>query len=377
MGAMVLTSCESDRDDNPILNVPAAFTQLTPAIGDRVINLENSESVEFKAEAAPNYGFPTETSYWIEFTEAADFSDMSKVVATDTKAKSINYDAPANEIDLGIMKLRGYEKPEQVDKSEVISLNVRMVACLANSTDSSTYVYSNPQTIKVTSYFLQESLPQFWYMTGENIADGSWANDPEKIGTGMLPMYVKAGEKYNRFTGDGNIEYVGYFTEASNGFKVIAPKGLSNWNYGMCGDGHSLDDGEGFTYRNNDNDKGNITVKKAGYYRLTISTTDHTMKSEPYVPETPVKVYKSMKIGENDMAPVTTIAGGINHDWFATVTLQNGNLKFTAGDGTAWGADVFPCGIATNDGGAIPAQEGTYKIYFNDITGAYMFIKQK
>src|SRR3712207_9575838 len=65
---------------------------------------------------------------------------------------------------------------------------------------------------------------------------------------------------------------------ASNGFKVIAPKGLSNWNYGMCGDGHSLDDGEGFTYRNNDNDKGNITVKKAGYYRLTISTTDHTMK---------------------------------------------------------------------------------------------------
>ena len=62
MGLFLFSSCESDRDDNPTLSVPQAINLLTPEIGDNVINLKNSESVQFKAEAAPNYSFPTETS---------------------------------------------------------------------------------------------------------------------------------------------------------------------------------------------------------------------------------------------------------------------------------------------------------------------------
>src|SRR5574344_526923 len=371
MGLLLFTSCESDRDDNPILSVPQTFNFLAPEIGDNVINLKNSESVKCQAEAAPNYGFPTETSYWIQITEANDFSDPSKVVSTDTKGKSITYNAPANEIDLGIMKLRGYEDASQVNENEVINLKVRMVASLSNATDSSSYVYSNVKSIKVSPYFLKESLPQFWYMTGAIIANGSWNNDPEKIGIGMTPMYVKSGESYNRFTGDGVIEYIGYFPTGE--FKIIAPKGLLNWNYGMMGG--DLATG-GFKYRDADTDPGNIKVTTAGYYQITIDTKALSMKSEVYTPSTAIKKYTSMKIGENTRSAITTVTE--NHDWYALVTIANASeMKFTADDGTAWGTSSFTCGVSTTDGNNIPAKAGTYKVFFNDITGAYMFIEQK
>ena len=371
MGVLLFASCESDRDDNPVVSVPQSFTQLVPELGDNVINLKNSESVRFRAEAAPDYGFPTETSYWIEFTEADDFSNPELVVATDTKGKSINYDAPANEIDLGIMKLRGYETAEEVDESEVIKLKVRMVASLSNSTDNSSVVYSNVQTISVSPYFLKESLPKFWYMTGGVIADGSWGNDPAVVGTRMTPMYVKAGESYNRFTGDGLIEYVGYFTTGE--FKIIAPKGLVNWNYGMS-DG-DLASGE-FSYRDGGDDPGNIKVTVAGYYRITIDTKENKMESEAYTQDTPIKKYTAMTVGGMTLNVVTTVAE--NHDWYAELTFdKDTEAKFTSDDGTTWGTAAFPCGVGTNDGGDISVKAGTYKVYFNDITGAYMFVEQK
>ena len=169
MGMAAFSSCSTDRDHNPTLTVPQSFELLVPEIGTNVINLENSESVQFKAKAAPNYGFPTETSYWIEITEEADFSNPDKVVSTDTKGNSTVYDAPANEIDYAIMQLRGYEEESQVDKNEVITLNIRMAATISHDTDGSTTVYSNSQSIKVTPYFLKESLPEIWYLTG-----GAW-----------------------------------------------------------------------------------------------------------------------------------------------------------------------------------------------------------
>lgn len=153
MGMAAFSSCSTDRDSNPTLSVPQSFELLVPEIGSNVINLENSESVQFKAKTAPDYGFPTETSYWIEVTEEADFSNPEKVFSTDTKGNKTVYDAPANEIDYAIMQIRGYEEESQVDKNEVITLNIRMVASIAHDTDGSTYVYSNPQAIKVTPYF--------------------------------------------------------------------------------------------------------------------------------------------------------------------------------------------------------------------------------
>jgi hypothetical protein len=72
---------------------------------------------------------------------------------------------------------------------------------------------------------------------------------------------------------------------------------------------------------------------------------------------------------------MTTIDGAPNHDWFASITLAApASVKFAAGNGTEWGAPNFPYGIATTDNDSkIEVAAGTYVVYFNDITGAFMF----
>lgn len=389
LGIFAISSCSTDRDSNPVLTVPQSFELLVPEIGDNVINLENSESIQFKAKAAPNYGFPTETSYWVEISEDQAFADATKLSATDTKGKSITYDAPANEIDLGIMKIRGIEEDSpEIDWGEVITLYVRMVACPSNAKDSANYVYSNVQSIKVTSYFLKEALPELWYMTGDCVGNASWTNASSAIGAGLLPLCVKKGETYNRFTGKGIFEYIGYFFNGPYGFKILAPKGLDEggWNYdigGKVGADMSITDGSGYCSRAGGADVGNITVSEGqqGYYKLTLDTNDEDaeeLKIDAYEPDDPVVNYTSMSFGEKELSPMTTIVGAYNHDWYGVITLAApAKIKFTANDGTEWGTDAFPYGLGTDDGEPVPVEAGTYTIYFNDITGAYMFTEQK
>ena len=383
LGLVALTSCETDRDSNPTLSVPKSFELLAPEIAGNVVNLKNSESIKFKAKAAPNYGFPTETLYWIELSENQNFTDATKIAATDTKGKSITYDAPANEIDLGIMKIRNItEDLPTIDWDEVITLYVRMVACPTNINKPENYVYSNIQTIKVTAYYLKEAMPTLWYLIGGNIADYSWTNSYSSIGTSMIPMYVKPNETYNRFTGKGIIEYVGYFPAGE--MKILAPKGVNDfpgietngWMYGMCGDGHTFADGTGYVSRNGGDEKGNINCEDAGYYRLILDLTgkegDEDLKIEAYEPDEAPAVFTSMKIGDVTLKPMCTKHE--NHDWIGTITLAApAELLFEASDGSKWGTDSFPYGITTVDGNKIPAEKGTYTIYFNDITGAFMF----
>ena len=389
MGILALSSCESDRDSNPIVSVPKSFELLVPEIGSNVVNLKNSESIKFQAKAAPDYGFPTETTYWIEISEDQTFADAAKIATTDTKGKSIIYDAPANEIDLGIMKIRNItEDLPTIDWDEVITLFVRMVACPTNMNKAENYVYSNVQSFKVTAYYLKEALPELWYMVGDFIGDGSWASaDYNNIGKGMIPMYVKPNEEYNRFTGKGTIEYVGYFyTTGESGMKILSPRGVSNhptaknispWMYGMCGDGHTFSDGEGYVSRNGGDDKNNITVDAPGFYRLTLDDTkegDEELKIEAYEPDEAPAVFSTIKIGDVTLTAMNTKPEVENHDWFGTITLSaSAELLLESDNGTTWGTDAFPYGIATVGGNKIPAEKGSYQIFFNDITGAFMF----
>lgn len=79
VGLLAFASCDADRDDNPIMSVPESFNLLKPEMGDNIIDLKSSEYVQFKAEKAADYGFPTETSYWIQIAgeDNADFKNKS------------------------------------------------------------------------------------------------------------------------------------------------------------------------------------------------------------------------------------------------------------------------------------------------------------
>lgn len=77
------------------------------------------------------------------------------------------------------------------------------------------------------------------------------------------------------------------------------------------------------------------------------------------------------------MSPVETVSSE-NHIWTADVTTDaDGGIKFTIGNwDTNWGTDTFPFGTGTQKGANIPIVAGSYKVFFNDITGSYIFMAQ-
>jgi hypothetical protein len=79
------------------------------------------------------------------------------------------------------------------------------------------------------------------------------------------------------------------------------------------------------------------------------------------------------------MTPVNTGSLAVeNHDWYVdefTLT-RDEELKFAA-DGDwffNWGTNLFPYGQGVNGGMNVPVKAGTYKVFFNDVTGHYHFI---
>ena len=77
------------------------------------------------------------------------------------------------------------------------------------------------------------------------------------------------------------------------------------------------------------------------------------------------------------MTKTETAANTVNHVWMADVKLDSeGGVKFNSGE-KYWGGVTFPYGVATEKDGNIPATPGTYKVFFNDITGGYYFFAKK
>ena len=86
----------------------------------------------------------------------------------------------------------------------------------------------------------------------------------------------------------------------------------------------------------------------------------------------------------NPMETVNPNLGLSNSDWWVdtwTITQTNayGDVKFCNYNDWDynWGADAFPYGCGEQSGPNIPATPGTYKVFFNDITGQYNFIKME
>lgn len=374
LGAFALSACDSDRDDNPVLTVPESFNLLKPEIGDNVIDLEHSSSLTFEAEKAPDYSFPTATTYWLQVagSDNSNFQDKSKVYSVSTTGGSITYEVPAREVDYCVMQTKGWKDRDTFDAEydgNPITIYCRLVACPRNATDSANYVYSTVQSITVHPYFIKKSLPKFWFIVGDNIADGSWKNDHDFDGIGNIQMYVKEGQSYDDFTGDGVVSWTGYLE--MGGIKILTE--ALDWNYGLCGGTINSKGASSQTYRDGGDDPGNITVEEAGYYTIDVNTTSHALTATKY--EDAVTNYTSISLGSTTLAATNTKAE--NHDWYAEITFTSAqSLTFTANDGTTWGSTVFPCAIGNKGGNAIPVEAGTYKVFFNDITGAYSFVEQ-
>lgn len=380
-GVCAFTACDEDRDSNPTLQKPTTFKLNTPAYAAQSIDLEHSDSLHF-TWSQPDYGFPAAAQYQIQFSMTDTYTvSTDEATADETGSLTADYmiadnvfttcigNVEAESVAKGLVQIAGWTEDEVPATQKVYA---RVMSVLASDT-----IYSNSVEFNVIPYYieLKDADPEIWYLIGGCIGDGAWTNSADAVGTSMIPMFTKEGVEYDSKTGQGEIEYIGYFP-ADAAFKII--KTLGSWDYGFCGG-----DAAGTTsYRDGGDDPGNITLPSAGYYKITVDTKNITCTIEEYS-GTP-SVYSSMFLpGDHNnwdqtaaMTAVETVSGAENHIWKADVTFTGtGGFKFTD-TSTWWGGDAFPYGTASTSGGNIPYTEGSYQVFFNDINGAYYFFSK-
>ena len=380
-GICLATACDDDRDDNPTLQTPGTFVLNQPAYSTQEIDLAHSQSVHF-TWSQPDYGFPAAAQYQLQVSLTGTYTVSADEAAADktgnTKADyatleniftKCEADAAADAFAKGLQQC-GRWAANAVPAT--VKAYTRVMSVYAGDT-----VYSNSVAINVIPYYveLKDALPEIWYLTGSCIGSGAWGNDANSIGVSMIPMFTKEGVEYDKKTGQGIIEYVGYFP-ADASFKII--KNVGSWNQGFCGGGTPGTT----TYRDGGDDPGNITLPAAGYYKITIDTKSLTCKIEQQAitpaSYTAVALTGSFNGGDQNIAMtgIETAAGTINHVWKADVEVTaDGTFKFTA-DGKTFGGTDFPFGVSVADGTDIPITAGKYTVFFNDITGAYFFFSK-
>lgn len=387
---MMFTSCEKDLDNNPTLQSPSSFTLNTPSYSSSLIDMATSDSLAF-TWSQPDYGFPVVAQYQIQVSSKNKWVVSADQAAEDATGKTLadystvsdptgscNVSVSAEAIDKALEQCERWTSDAVPSSQE---LYVRAFSVLNNDT-----VYSNVITMNVAPYYyeLKDAAPEIWYLVGGCIGDGKWSNTSESIGVSLIPMFTSAGQEYDRKTGQGIIEYVGYFP-ADGAFKIL--KTIGDWDhYIWCGgaDGTALST----SLRNGGDDTGNITIKDAGYYKITVNTNTKSLSCTVVKYDKTPTIYTSINLSGNynggtnstAMTAVEKYATGVeNHVWMMdnVVVSADGGITFNNGT-TTWGGTSFPYGVAVTTTGAssIPAKAGTYKVFFNDITGAYYFYEK-
>lgn len=240
------------------------------------------------------------------------------------------------------------------------------------------------------NYLLTGSWPEpapidMWYLWGNFIGTDIWGYTEtgyDALGVSVLPLYP-TGEFDAR--GKGILTWTGYIPRQY--FTIIHTPGSNPREEMWVKD---LNTGDYCMRDMNDNDPNYSSfLLDPGYYTITLNTATMTLSIEPYSQEvlsfgsiTMPGYYNNWLNTLNTMSQVNTNLGMDNHDWLAdewTITSDDGyygEVKFCAYDDWTynWGSTDFPYGTGVNGGYNIPAKAGTYKVFFNDITGQYNFI---
>ena len=206
------------------------------------------------------------------------------------------------------------------------------------------------------------------YLVGAATAPG-WDN-----GNNNPPM-VRDPENPDLYT------YTGKFL--NDAFKVLEQRGgwQPQWGVGPNGNLASSEDlGE---------DPGVFEITNGeGYYTLTLDLENLTFSIEPF-DTSGATTYSTIGIigsgttgddsGWNQDIDLTQSTFD-SHLWYIRgIQLFDGESKFRAGDAwdTNWGSDTELTGTGSFDGPNIPISAGTYDVWFNDVDGTYVFLKQE
>lgn len=389
-------ACADDNDSNPVLTDAKSFVLNKPAYSSEVYDLKHSKGIHLTwsqpAVTEPNapLAISGASAYSIQLSMDGKFTtSVAQAEADETGATVADYvtldetysaceaDLNATNVMKALMKLNKWAEGA-VPAS--VPVHVRVYAHfrgLNGNVAPGVQVASNTVQLNVAPYYieLRDAAIELWYLVGGYMADGSWTNNAGAIGTGNVPMFPIEGYDYDKATGKGMVTYTDYFP-ADAKFKIL-PTNFS-WDYAfMAGDGAGK-----AVYRNGGDDKGDISVSEAGYYTVEVNTIKNTCEIKK-VELTGTKYDKVGLIGlngdwDNDVVMTAVNSkNSENHIWTCDIEVPaNTTAKFRANGAwdVNWGKASFPFGVGVLGGKDIPVAKGSYKVFFNDLTGDYNFI---
>ncbi len=351
--AMLFTACDTDRDDNPILDTDHMTTEFvlnTPAYATQLIDLATSSTVNF-TWSQPAYGFTAPASYSFQLSLDDTYVDavlnengdiVTPATYSDLKGSftTVTGGVSAADINRAIVELSGWETEDQVPtsmpvyvrcKAELVSLDVPAV-------------YSN--TVKITvvpSFKVAPQYAEYIYMMGNF---NGWSD----------PVYMRS---LTTDEGDFTQNYR-CFNWIDGGFK-FRPN-VDNWD-----DDYGQDDGGAL---------GDLIVD--GEVDCNTNSFADTWAPGFYMIEVDVDAMKLTVTPVTSISIIGTVNGSWDTDtdltynqatgaWEGTATLNAGEMKFRMnhdwtiswgganGDGTAYGN-------LTHDSGAnlVLDADGTY-----------------
>lgn len=401
--AVAVASCDDDRDSNPVIETPTEFTINTPSVGDAVVDLTKSESVNltWSQPQFTSMNAPVVAHYQIQVSPDGTFNKAYDAAADDNTGADYasieetytqcSVDIPSNDIAKAMMRVKGWEEDAM---PALVNAKIRVRAFVENASQEVVSEVTSTNTVNlncVPKYvILKDTDPIMWYLVG-NMFGGKWGST---IGTDALPMFMVPDYDYDKKTGAGEIEYTNYFTTGDyndnnevdgSGFK-IQPADF-NWDNGMTGNGTK---GE-IVFRNGGKDGGHIVAPEAGVYTIKMNTEKNTATMTKY--EGDVAQYGTIQIAgsfndwtDTPMLPYNT-ADVENHAWYYVMTVTEDlcqfKFKIAGSRDTNWGngtekakdGDVKMYGLGKAGGVNLGLKKGKYVISFNDITGAYSIVE--
>lgn len=223
-------------------------------------------------------------------------------------------------------------------------------------------------TINMMDYtYSIKALAAEYYLVGDNFA---W-----DVNTKKNIMYAESAAVQS---------YTGYF---NGNLKFINGNDMGNDNWGACyGTAADGDTSANGTLQQN---AGAIHSPAAGYYTFEVNLDAMTYSWTRLENQTPEE-YTTIGLvgafnGWNQAEDANQMTQLTPHNWFKTMTLAEGELKFNANKDWAisWGGETDlnigddNYGVTTTANGKnmfVPA--GTYDIFFNDITGRFVFVRK-
>ena len=376
--AFFASSCSDDRDHNPIALEPETFVLNEPTYGTTSIILEKTTGIPF-TWSQPDYGATVAPTYSIQMSTVADFSDIagkddkgndimvSSVSTLVSGLTIVNTDVKGKDINSAILKNYMIESAEDLTNALLEKGGYIPVYLRATSTFNEQTIYSNIVSIQTMPYFVEPILFTPYYIVG---AITGWSTASSKMNALLYPSSDKEYSYTTIWEGDANLKF--WETEDYGDWSKA-------WSTPIDGDnspsGNLVKDGSGAM----------VCPEPGTYYTYSINMGDNTYAWTKCDNQAPAEYNTISLVGswdanwgvDIDMEQV------YKHNWCVTTTFESKyEFKFRADHAwdTNWGVAIdindIPYGAGKQNGDNMSVPAGTYIVYFNDITGEFVFVKQ-